>query len=243
MAKNFFYRINPTEVMAAAGFEVDREKWFIQFFRDLMADDPDKAETDLAAEYIREAHAFRDSRSAAGKASASKRQQKYLDVEQESTRVEHTLNYVQPVAVTVTEDQNLLPDAVAPAPSSKKKKPAAAAADPRHSWFVRWWCWACERVTGDTYAFTAQDAGIIKKLLTSPGFDQLLERSCFYLLLADEKRFPRGSPTLKGLAAMINQIAGSFSVDIEIASRRTGLLPQEGISLKFYQPWAEKEAA
>ena len=243
MAKNFFYRINPTEVMAAAGFEVDREKWFIQFFRDLMGDDPDQAVTKLAKEYIIEAHAYRETRSKGGQAKANKYKQVLKDEQQESAYVVHMQKDAMPVAVTVTEDQNLLPDASAPAPSLKNKKSVAVAADPRHSWFVRWWCWACERVTGDTYAFTAQDAGIIKKLLTSPGFDQLLERSCFYLLLADEKRFPRGSPTLKGLAAMINQIAGSFSVDIEIASRRTGLLPQEGISLKFYQPWAEKEAA
>ena len=237
MPKNFFYRINPTEVMAAAGFESDREKWFIQFFRDLMADDPDQAVTDLAREYIEEAHTYRETRSRGGIAKANKYKQVLKDAQQESAYEVHMHKDAMPVAVAVTESQNLLPVAVAPAPLKKKK---TTTPDPRHSWLVAWWGWAFLQLTGDTYAFTAKDAGIIKRLLGSPGFDQLLERACFYLLLSDEKRFPRGSPTINGLAGMINQIAGSFNADTEAAARRAGLLPPEGISIKYYQPWADE---
>lgn len=241
MAKNFFYRINPTEVMAAAGFEADREKWFIQFFRDLMADDPDQAQTELAAEYIREAHDFRESRAEAGRASARKRQQVLEDAQQKPTHVEHMFNYVEPVAVAVTEDQKILPTKKpSAAPSKKKTTPA----DPKHRWFVAWWCWACQQITGDRYVFTAADAGIIAKLLKNPGFSQLLERACHYLLIPEEQRWPRGSPTLKALSLNINQYAGQYTVDTETKARRMGLLPaSEATTLNHYQPWAEKDAA
>lgn len=240
MAKNFFYRINPTEVMAAAGFEADREKWFIQFFRDLMGDDPDKAGTELAAEYIREAHEFRESRAEAGRASARKRQQVLNNALQESTHVEHMLNYVEPVAVAVTEDQKILPTKK-PSATPSKKKPTPG--DPKHTWFVAWWCWACQQITGDTYAFSAADAGIISKLLKSPGFSQLLERACHYLLIPEEQRWPRGSPTLKVLALNINQYAGQYTNDTEIKARRLGLLPADDSPLNHYKPWQIKEAA
>jgi len=240
VAKNFFYRINPTEVMAMAGFEADREKWFIQFFRDLMADDPDKAETELAAEYIREAHEFRESRAEAGRASARKRQQVLENALQESTHVEHMLKDVQPVAVTVTEDQKILPTKKPSATSLKKK---TTSGDPKHTWFVAWWCWAFQQVTGDTYAFSAADAGIISKLLKSPGFSQLLERSCHYLLIPEEQRWPRGSPTLKVLTLNINQYAGYYNPDTENRARRLGLLPAtEETPLNHYKPWQIKEA-
>ena len=137
------------------------------------------------------------------------------------------------------ESKNILPTKMPSASSSKTKT-----ADPKHTWFTRWWCWSFERITGDTYAYTAADAGIISKLLKSPGFSPLLERSCHYLLIPEEQRWPRGSPTLKGLALNINQFAACYTADTENKSRKLGLLPpSESIILSKYTPWAEKDAA
>jgi uncharacterized phage protein (TIGR02220 family) len=95
--KNFFYRINPLAVMAQVGFETNREQWFIQFFSDLINDDPGTAKIPLAAEIIKEAHNFRELRSKAGKAS----------VKQKGTYVQHMLKDVQPEAVAVTETETI----------------------------------------------------------------------------------------------------------------------------------------
>lgn len=140
------------------------------------------------------------------------------------------------------KQENLLPANTAPA-APRKPKTAAATATAQHTWFTRWWCYAFGQITGETYAYTKADAGIIKSLLTSPGFDQLLERACFYLLLPDDRRWPRGSPTLKGLSGSINQHAGCFTADIEHHARSAGLLPPLGESVKTFSPWQKKEAA
>lgn len=118
-SKNFFYRINPNEVLGEAIFQEDKEQWFMQFFHDLRNDDPLSAKTDLAKEIIEEAHSFRAKRSRAGKASAEQRltkdeqkgtyvQHMLNDVEQKETYVQHMLedvgmccNTSQPVAVAV----------------------------------------------------------------------------------------------------------------------------------------------
>lgn len=90
--KNFFYRVNPTEVLAVVGFEKDRESWFLQFFRELQNDDIDAAKIPLAAQIISESNGFRALRAEAGKASAEKRTNKsqhmLTDVQQESTSVQ-----------------------------------------------------------------------------------------------------------------------------------------------------------
>lgn len=89
--KNFFYRINPNEVLAEAIFAEDKEGWFLQFFRDLINDDPNAAKFKISADIIREAHEFRAKRSMAGKASAEQKtknkQQKRTYAEQVSSGV------------------------------------------------------------------------------------------------------------------------------------------------------------
>lgn len=87
--KNFFYRINPNEVLGEAIFQEDKEQWFLQFFNDLRNDDPENTKTDLAKEIIIEAHAFREKRSIAGKASAA---QKHNKKKRKATNVEHMLD-------------------------------------------------------------------------------------------------------------------------------------------------------
>lgn len=83
-AKNFFYRVNPCEVLSEVIFAEDKEQWFLQFFSDLKNDAPEAAKTELAARIIKEAHEFRAKRSLAGQAS----------VKQRATYVQHMLSDV-----------------------------------------------------------------------------------------------------------------------------------------------------
>lgn len=88
MAKNFFYRVNPCEVLAEAIFSENKEFWFMQFFQDLKNDDPSSAKIDLARNIIQEAHEFRAKRSVAGKASVKQRTDRG---QQKATHVQHML--------------------------------------------------------------------------------------------------------------------------------------------------------
>lgn len=71
--KNFFYRINPNEVLGEVIFASNKEEWFLQFFDDLRRDDAETAKIPLAAEIIRESDAFRAKRSKAGLASVQQK--------------------------------------------------------------------------------------------------------------------------------------------------------------------------
>jgi len=106
--KNFFYRVNPNEILAELTALPHDEwlKFLVNFFHDLRNDEPDKATTQIAAEIIREAHQFRAKRSIAGKASAQQR----------ATNVEHMLSDVEQCstsssssteAITETETESL----------------------------------------------------------------------------------------------------------------------------------------
>ncbi len=100
--KNFFYRVNPESVLSELT-SIDHDQWlnfFLNFFHDLRADDPDKARNELTSKIISEAHGFRQKRSLAGKASA---EQRATSVEHMLTNVEQVCSDVQPVAVAVTE--------------------------------------------------------------------------------------------------------------------------------------------
>lgn len=92
MGKNFFYRVNPNEVLAELIFVEDREKWMLEFFDDLRNDDPEKARSEISKRIITEAHNFREKRSMAGKASA---EQKANKGQHDSTYVEHVSTSVQ----------------------------------------------------------------------------------------------------------------------------------------------------
>lgn len=92
--KNFFYRVNPETVLSELT-SINHDEWlqfFLNFFHDLRADDPNNSKTAIASKIIKESHNFRELRSKAGKAS----------VQQKSTNVQHMLKDVQPVAVAVT---------------------------------------------------------------------------------------------------------------------------------------------
>ena len=119
---------------------------------------------------------------------------------------------------------------------SKKRKPS----DSAHAWFSHWFSWAFEQITdGATYAYTQADGAIIKRLLASLKPPELVSRATVYLLLPDEKRFPRGSPTLKGLAGMINQIPGLDTDDTDRRAVTLGILPEPGVSLNAFTPWRD----
>jgi len=59
--------------------------------------------------------------------------------------------------------------------------------------------------------------------------------------MPDEQRFPRGSPTIPGLASMLNQIAGKDTDMTLVAARRLGILPPEGTPLNHFTPWKEPD--
>lgn len=128
-----------------------------------------------------------------------------------------------------SKNQNLLPP----------QKSGTALVDPskaEHAWFVAWWCWSVQRITSARYDFTKGDAGMVKRLLRSLGFDELMNRASVYLLFADGQRFPRGSPTVKGLSGMINQIAGQWSSTTDDHMIARGLLPRD-MDLTTFAPW------
>lgn len=106
-----------------------------------------------------------------------------------------------------------------------------------HAWFVKWWCYAFAAMTGEQYAVTKKSAGIVKNLLDTLSMEELMLRTCAFLALPSNQRFPRGSPTLEGLAGMINQLAGRCSEETEETLFKRGLLPDYGINLKDFRPW------
>jgi len=103
-SKNFFYRINPCEVLAEVIFSDNKEKWFLQFFSDLKNDDPEQAQLELSKQIIIEAHGFRAKRAVAGKASAeqraNKKQHMLTDV---ATNGQQTVNTIQPGSLSLQE--------------------------------------------------------------------------------------------------------------------------------------------
>ena len=119
---------------------------------------------------------------------------------------------------------------------SSKKKPSASLSD--HAWFTRWWCHSFQTLTGSPYAYSKKSAGGIKRLLDSLGLEELVARSCAYLTLPAGRRFPQGAPTLEGLAAMVNQLAGRCNPETEEECSRLGILPDDfETPLLSFTPW------
>lgn len=148
-----------------------------------------------------------------------------------------------------------------PLKDPKNKKPFAApktgAAKPsdqsdqvkrkraEHSWFVCWFAWACMRLSGAKYVVTKADAGITQRLLSSLGFEETLNRACYYLTLPEKDRWPRGAPTLRGFAHQINAIAGKDSDESDRKAIALGILPAD-MNLPAFTPWktpCKEEAA
>jgi phage replisome organizer, putative, N-terminal region len=119
--------------------------------------------------------------------------------------------------------------------SKPKARPAKPTSD--HRYFTGWWCFAFLKLTGAKYAYTGKHAAIIKKLLDSIGLEQLIERSCVFLTLPEQQRFPRGSPTLEGLANQINQLAGKYTDKIGDDCFSLGILPDYETPLLNFTPW------
>lgn len=64
--KNFFYKINPSEVLAELISVANKEEWLISFLIELKADDYEKAKIPLAKDIIKEAHDYRETRRKGG---------------------------------------------------------------------------------------------------------------------------------------------------------------------------------
>lgn len=148
-------------------------------------------------------------------------------------------------------------DRVAPQePSSNRKNFSAAqktgAAKPQddkakrkraaHSWFICWFAWACTRLSGAKYVVTKADAGIVQRLLSSLGFEEAVNRACYYLTLPEKDRWPRGAPTLRGFAHQINAIAGKDSDESDRKAIALGILPVD-MNLPAFTPWKQEAAA
>ena len=108
--------------------------------------------------------------------------------------------------------------------------------DDRFTWFKNWFVWACQDITGAKYVFTVAEGPLLARLLKATNFSDMLQRGSYYLSLAEEQRFPRGAPSIKGFNAMFNQIAGK---DGRAACQSDGLLPKELQKLKDFTPWKE----
>jgi len=111
-----------------------------------------------------------------------------------------------------------------------------------HNYFTRWWCFSFSKLTGSKFVYQKKHAGMISQLLGSLGLEELIRRSCFYLVLPEDKRWPRGSPTLEGLSRGINEFAGKCKPgDVEEKCFKLGILPDEGVTLADFTPWREQE--
>lgn len=134
-----------------------------------------------------------------------------------------------------------LPEKNTPASGSvsNPKKQKLGSGDPCHSWFTAWFSWSFLQTTGEKYAYSAADAGIISQLLKTLSIEKLVERSCAYLLTPDDLRFPRGSPDTRGLRYQINKVAASFTPEIEQQAMQYRLLPPPEIPLDKFRPWEE----
>jgi predicted phage replisome organizer len=121
----------------------------------------------------------------------------------------------------------------APAPSPPVD-PKKQEHNQRLMWFKNWFVWSCQEITGGKYAFVKADGCMLDKMLKSVGFPEMIQRASYYLVLSDEARFPRGAPTVKGLNAMLNQLAGK---DGRESCRSDGLLPLDSIQLRDFTPW------
>jgi hypothetical protein len=119
-------------------------------------------------------------------------------------------------------------------PLEKPRGPSS----PDHHYFASWWVFAFKRHTGSSFVFQKKHAGIISGLLKSLGLVELISRACVFLCIPDERRFPPGSPTLEGLLAGVNQFAGKCNPEIEEKCFRLGILPEEGVNLEDFKPWA-----
>ena len=121
--------------------------------------------------------------------------------------------------------------------------PATARSRPRkhppsfHRWFSDWFIWSFSELTGRKYVYTKADAGIIAGLLGSLTPQELVSRATCYLLLSDGERFPRGSPDLKGLAGMVNRIAGMDTDAADLRAVSLGILPEPGVAYNRFTPW------
>lgn len=152
-----------------------------------------------------------------------------------SPRVHHepSMNHKsEPCIAAVADKPATTPPGVAQGEVSKQSRA-------EHTWFIAWFCWACQKLTGAKYAFTKAEAGIIRQLKTAVGFDELMNRATFYLLLPDDQRFPRGSPTVKGLSTMFNQIAGKGDGSTDERCIALEILPADG-NLNAFCPWGKK---
>ena len=127
-----------------------------------------------------------------------------------------------------------------PKPPTRRQPRAKKQANlSEHAWLTRWWCWVFAELTGGPYAFNQKAAGIIAGLLRDVGFDETLERACVYLLLPEQRRFPKGgAPTLEGLRAMVNQLSGKFDEELEVKAVRAGIFPGEDVIYLYgWKPW------
>lgn len=111
-----------------------------------------------------------------------------------------------------------------------------------HSWFICWFAWACTHLSGAKYVVTRADAGITQRLLASLGFEEVVNRACYYLTLPEKDRWPRGAPTLRGFAHQINAIAGKDSDESDRKAIAIGILPND-MNLPAFTPWKQEAAA
>ena len=121
--------------------------------------------------------------------------------------------------------------------STKKSSTVFSPPESDHKYFSAWWCYAFLKLTGEKYAYTKKQAGIIKNLLTNLDLETLMERACVWIATPEHLRFPRGSPTIEGLSHKINELAGKYNGEIEQSCDKIGILPDDQTPLRSFEPW------
>jgi hypothetical protein len=117
--------------------------------------------------------------------------------------------------------------------------PKSASSD--HQYFVAWWQHAYGRITNSAFVASDRHYAMVARLLKNIDLEELISRACVYLTIPDDRRFPRGSPTIEGLVRCINDFGGKCNSTIEDTCYSLGILPDYGQELRDFTPWRINE--
>jgi len=106
-SKNYFFKINPNEVLGEAIYAENQLQWFLQFFRDLKNDDIDGAKIPLAKEILQESRDFKAKKSESGKTAMEKRWADHNKrITKDNKSITNDSNGITDVYQTITNSSN-----------------------------------------------------------------------------------------------------------------------------------------
>ncbi|MHC1697752.1 MAG: helix-turn-helix domain-containing protein [Geobacteraceae bacterium] len=110
-----------------------------------------------------------------------------------------------------------------------------------HQYFVAWWQHSYQRITGSAFVVLSKHYVMVAKLLKNIDLEEIISRACVYLTIPDDRRFPRGSPTIEGLVRCINDFGGKCTITVEESCFQLGILPDFNQNLRDFTPWRNNE--